>query len=323
MVAMSGTPLVSFVMSVRDGERYLAAAIDSVLEQTLTDFELVVIDDGSTDSSPQILDEYASSDERVLVHRQENSGLTRSLNRGFARARAALIARLDADDVARPDRLERQVGYLARNPEVGLVGGAVVFIDGDGRPFAEAQYPTSDAEIRAAFSFTTPFVHSAATMRREVWDAAGGYRTAFPYAEDLDLWVRIGAVSQLANLDETVVSYRIHPQQITLAQLERQSLSVLGARIVSRALAQGRPDPFAETALVDGQELLRAGASVEDMTTEFVQLAVWLAKTLSRAGQPEAAARLFGEAEARARSDSGSRALVSSVEVARERVRSR
>jgi hypothetical protein len=320
---MSPIPVVSFVMSVRDGERYLAAAIDSVLEQSFTDFELVVIDDGSTDSSPRILDEYASSDARVLVHRHENVGLVTSLNRGVAYARSALIARLDADDVARPDRLERQVGYLMRHPEVGLVGGAAVFIDETGRAFAEGRYPAGDAEIRDAFSTTTPFVHSAVTMRREVFDAAGGYRAAFLYAEDLDLWLRIGAVSRLANLDETVVSYRIHSQQITVMQLEQQSLSTLGARVASQALAQGRPDPFAEAMLVDRQALLAAGASTEDMAREFVQLAVWLAKTLSRAGQADAAADLFGEAEARARSDSGSRALVSSVEVARERVRRR
>ena len=241
---MSETPAVSVVMSVRDGERYLAAAIESVLTQTLRDLELVVVDDGSTDSSPQILAAYASKDDRVVVHRHENAGLAISLNRGIGYARSPVIARLDGDDVAWPRRLELQLAYLVRNPRIGLVGGAVAFIDEHGRQFAEVRYPTTDAEIRRAFSSTTPFVHSAVMLRREVFDAAGGYRAPLLPAEDLDLWIRIGAVSELANLAETVVSYRIHAGQSSLAELERQSLAVLAARVSGRARAQVCPDPF-------------------------------------------------------------------------------
>lgn len=310
---MSGTPPVSVVMSVHNGVRYLAAAIDSVLTQTLADLELVVIDDGSTDASPWVLAAYASRDDRVLVLRQENAGLATSLNRGIAHARAPLIARLDADDIAEPWRLELQHAYLAESPDVGLVGGAVVFMDEDGRRFGEARYPLSDAEIRRAFVTTTPFVHSAVMLRREAFETAGGYRAAFPHAEDLDLWLRLGAVSRLANLEETVVSYRIHPDQTTATQLEQQSLSALGARIAWRARTTGGPDPFAETALVDREALRAAGASDEEMTSEFVRLAVWLAKTLSRSGQNARAEELFATAAARARSDSGSRPLVALV----------
>ena len=316
---MSEAPAVSVVMSVRDGERYLAAAIESVLTQTMRDLELVVVDDGSTDSSPQIVAGYASKDERVRVHRHEPGGLATSLNRGIGYARSPLIARLDADDLARPHRLELQVACLTQNLGLGLVGGAVAFIDEDDHQFAEARYPTTDAEIREAFPSTTPFVHSAVTMRREAFDAVGGYRAAFPHAEDLDLWLRIGAVSELANLAETVVSYRIHSQQSSVTELERQSLSVLGARVAWRARAQGLPDPFEETALVDREALQAAGASPADLTIEFVQLAVWLAKTMSRSGREAVATDLFAMAEARARSESGSHALVSFVKQERSR----
>lgn len=317
---MSGPPAVSVVMSVHDGERYLAAAIDSVLEQTLRDLELVVIDDGSTDSSPQILAAYASRDKRVVVHSQQQAGLATSLNRGVAHSRSSLIARLDADDVAAPERLELQVEHLERNPEIGLVGGAVAFVDEDGRRFGHARYPATDAEIREAFETTTPFVHSAVTMRRSAFEAAGGYRPALPHAEDLDLWLRLSARSQLANLEETVVSYRIHPRQSTVTELERQALSALGARVAWRARAVGLPDPFERTPLVDRQALEAAGASEQDLTREFVQLAVWLAKTLTRAGSGDAGENLFAEAERRARSESGSPALVSVVEAGRKRV---
>ncbi len=318
---MSEAPAVSVVMSVRDGERYLAAAIESVLTQTMRDLELVVVDDGSTDSSPQILAAYASKDDRVVVHRHANAGLAISLNRGIGYARSPLIARLDADDVAWPRRLELQLAYLARKPRIGLLGGAVAFIDEHDRQFAEVRYPTADAEIRRAFSSTTPFVHSAVMMRREAFDAVGGYRAALLPAEDLDLWIRIGAVSELANLAETVVSYRIHTGQSSLAELERQSRAVLAARVAWRARAQGLPDPFERTALIDREALEAAGASSEDLTIEFVRLAVWLAKTLGRSGNEDVATEVFAMAETRARSESGSPALVSFVK--RERSRRR
>jgi glycosyltransferase involved in cell wall biosynthesis len=316
---MNEQPAVSVVMSVHDGERHLAAAIDSVLAQTFRNLELIVIDDGSTDSSPAILAGYAAGDERVRVYHQENVGLAVALNRAVSYARTPLIARLDADDIARQCRLELQLAHLAEKPEVGVLGGAVSFIDEGGREFAETRYPATDAEIRQAFPVTTPFVHSAVTMRREHFEAVGGYRPALPHAEDLDLWLRLSALTQLANLSETVVLYRIHPQQSTVRELEQQSISVLGAKVAWRAREAGLPDPFAETPLVDRAALRAAGASADDLTAEFVRLAVWLAKTLSRSGNDHDADELFAAAESRARSESGSALLVSFVR--RERAR--
>ena len=138
-------------------------------------------------------------------------------------------------------------------------------------------------------------------MRREAFDAAGGYRAAFSPAEDLDLWIRIAAVSELANLAETVVSYRIHTGQSSLAELERQSRGVLAARVAWRARAQGLPDPFERTALLDREVLEAAGASAEELTTEFVRLAVWLAKTLSRSGNEDVAGGLRDGRSARSK----------------------
>jgi glycosyltransferase involved in cell wall biosynthesis len=315
---MTGTPAVSIVMSVRDGERHLAASLDSVLAQTYPDFELVVIDDASRDSSPQILSAYAARDDRVRVQRQEAAGLARSLNRGIAHARAPLIARLDADDVALPERLELQLAYLDSHPRVGLVGGAVEYIDESGRQFAAVQYPIADDAIRRAFAETTPFVHSAVTMRREAFDRAGGYRPAF-YAEDLDLWLRIGTEWQLANLPQPVVRYRLHGDQLTARGLERQSLSAFGARLSWRAREAGLPDPFAEIDLVDRRALEAAGASEEEMTAALVRDGVWAAKTMSRAGRDDLGRELFAFAESHARAESGSDELVAYVR--RERAR--
>jgi glycosyltransferase involved in cell wall biosynthesis len=316
---MSAIPAVSVVLSVRDGERYLAEALDSVLAQTFADFELVVVDDGSTDSSPGIVAEYAARDGRIVVHRQEAAGLVTSLNRGVTLARARLIARLDADDIALSRRLELQVACLDSHPRLGLVGGAVEFVGEGGRQFAETRYPSTDAEIRGAFAETTPFVHSAVTMRRAAFEAAGGYRGQFRHAEDLDLWLRIADDWEVANLPEPVVRYRVHERQLTGQELEQGSISAVGARLASKARSAGLPDPFAHAELVDLQALEAAGASESDVTAEFVRLSAWLARTMSRAGRDDIAAELFELAEARARSGSGSRAL--RAHVRRERAK--
>ncbi len=268
-----------------------------------------MIDDGSTDSSPEILAAYAARDERVVVHRQEGAGLATSLNRGVAHSRAPLIARIDADDAALPRRLELQLAFLDRNPRVGLVGGAVVVMDEDERELVEVPYPTTDAEIRRAFAETTPFNHSAVTMRRAAFDSAGGYRPAF-HAEDVDLWLRMAADWEFANLPEPVVRYRIHGGQSTVQRLERQSISAFGARLAWRAREAGLPDPFAETEVVDRQAVLAAGASEEEMTDALVRDALWFARTMSRAGRQDVADGLFDLAEEHARSESGSRTLL-------------
>ena len=144
-------PSVSVVLAVYNGERFLADALDSLLVQSLSDFEVVVIDDGSTDTTPGLLHGYASRDPRVTVRRQRNLGRAAALNVGIGLARAALIARIDADDIAMPRRLDRQRSFLAENPEVAGVGGSVVLIDDQGNEFAEANYPLSHPEVRAAF----------------------------------------------------------------------------------------------------------------------------------------------------------------------------
>jgi glycosyltransferase involved in cell wall biosynthesis len=313
------TERVSVVMSVFNGERFVATAIESVLEQSLADFELVVIDDGSSDSTPSILAELVDLDDRMTVHRHANAGLAASLNRGIALSRAPLIARLDADDVAMASRLERQVEFLEQHERVGLVGGAAVFIDEAGRAFAETVYPTTDRETREAFRNSTPFIHSAATFRRTAFEATGGYRSAFVHAEDLDLWLRIAEAHEILNLPEQLVSYRIHDDQATYRNLERQAFSAVAARAASRARLAGRADPFRDVGEIDRQALRAAGVTDAQVAVEFVFLTAWLAKTHARAGHAEAAAGLFSIALDRARAD-GTPELVDEVQRQRARV---
>ncbi len=177
------TPRVSVVMPVRDGERFLREALDSTLAQTLDDLELIVVDDGSTDATPAILAEAAQRDSRVRVQRQEPGGLTVALNAGCALARAPLIARMDADDVMLPDRLERQVAYLDAHPDVALLGGGIVLVDETGREIdREPGRPQLDFLVR------NELTHATVMMRADAFRALGGYR--LDQSEDYDLWLR-------------------------------------------------------------------------------------------------------------------------------------
>jgi hypothetical protein len=311
------SPAVSVVMSVYNGERFLAEAVESVLSQTLAELELVVIDDGSDDSSPRILAEYASRDPRVIVVRQANEGRAVALNRGFDLARAPFVARLDADDTALPARLQHQHQFLSEHAAVAIVGGAVTFIDENSRPFAEVQYPLEDAEIRSAFASTTPLAHPAVMIRRDAFRSAGGFRPVFHEAEDVDLWLRIAEHHELANLPDVVVNYRLHPAQATMRRLELQTIGSLAARVAARARREGRPDPLDTLVRVDAQTLVALGVSPEEITVRLVRQATWLAKTTGRAGYANEEKELFDFAAARARSPRGSHSLLGEVRRAR------
>jgi len=239
---MPERPRVSVVMPVHNGGAYLAPAIESILAQTLPDFELVIVDDGSTDATAQTLRHYQARDPRVRVHAQARSGLVASLNRGCHTARATYIARMDADDLAFPERLARQLEFLERHPGVAVVGSAVVRIDGEGHEIKRNVCPSSHAEIVKALEEYTPFTHPSVMLRAEALLAVGGYRAAYRAAEDYDLWVRLSERYELANLPEPLLHYRVYPDQISMRHLEQQVLSVVGARAAARQRAASGSD---------------------------------------------------------------------------------
>jgi glycosyltransferase involved in cell wall biosynthesis len=198
---------VSVVMSVYNGDRFLRKAVDSILDQTYRDLELVVIDDGSTDGSAAILAGIA--DRRVRVVRQANAGLTRSLNRGIGLSSGAYVARMDADDVAHPRRLERQVAFMDAHPEVGLLGTAYDEIDAEDRVVGRRVFPTDDATLRATLIRYNPFFHASVMMRRDLLQEVGVYDERIPSSvQDYELWFRIARRSKLSNLSELLGSRR-------------------------------------------------------------------------------------------------------------------
>jgi GT2 family glycosyltransferase len=305
-------------MAVYNAERYLAAAIESILAQSFSNWELVAVDDGSTDASGRILAKYAAADPRVVVHRQENGGVSAASNRGLELARGSLVARLDADDVSLPGRLEQQHRFLRDHPEVGMVGGQAAIIDRDGREVAEVRYPLDDAAIREQLKQTTAFVHSSVMIRKEVLDQAGGYRSEFDTVEDLDLWLRIAERAQLAHLPERVVAYRIHPDQAS-NKIERQAVRILAARESARRRQAGLEDSLQDVAPIDEAALLSLGVSRRQVDEEVVRSSVWLAKTADRAGYRDNARELFAVAWRRARAAEERSMLTATIRRAEEK----
>ena len=208
-------PRISVVMAVYNGERYLREAIDSILLQTCPDFEFIIIDDGSTDRSGEIIRSYADARIR-LVQNEQNLGLTRSLNSGITIARGEFIARQDADDISEPERFERQLQFMDSHPAVALLGTQYRYIDAQGHPSPAKALPCSDTDLSWGLLFGTPVIHSAVMLRREmVLERIGLYEEAVTYAQDYEYWHRISEQLEIATLNMPLVRYRYHDSQMT------------------------------------------------------------------------------------------------------------
>ncbi len=223
-------PTVSVLMSVYNSARYLAEAVESILSQSFTDFEFLILDDGSQDNSAEILQAYAAQDSRIHLTLRQNRGITKSSNELIAQAKGELIARMDADDIALPERFARQVAFLQAHPEVVCVGGMLDWIDAKSQLIGHCPMPQSDAELqRQMLGGVSLLHHPTAMLRRAALLQVGGYNETMQTSSDLDLWLRLGEVGQLANLPETVLQYRLHSASITNAKQAQQTADALAA----------------------------------------------------------------------------------------------
>lgn len=228
---------VSVVVSVYNGEKYLREAVDSILGQTFRDFEFIIVDDGSTDRTWAILQSY-NAPRIVLLRNQENIGLTRSLNKGLAAARGEYIARMDADDVSLPERLEKQVAYLDAHSEVGLLGTWIEIIGERGERLSVLRRPIEPPLITWSLLFDNCLAHSTVMYRRSLVGKLGGYNPS-RYAQDYDLWSRMSFETQIVNLPEVLVRWRSHPDGISVQKLAQQEVfaSEISARNIRRLLS--------------------------------------------------------------------------------------
>jgi|GEM_PF-556729 glycosyltransferase involved in cell wall biosynthesis len=200
-------PKVTVLMPVYNGERFLREALDSVLTQTFTDFELLVVNDGSTDQTATILESYSDRRLRIVTNRR-NIGVAGAIRRGLDYARGEYVARIDADDIALPERLEKQVEYLDLHPEVGMVASLCLVIDEDGRP-AEGATALTPEQIYYSLGFYNSIFNPSVTFRKAFVLSLGGYGDdSTNRVEDYDLWVRIARRAKIVQLHEVLAYWR-------------------------------------------------------------------------------------------------------------------
>ncbi|MBS1227021.1 MAG: glycosyl transferase [Proteobacteria bacterium] len=208
-------PSISVILPVYNGAEDVAKSIQTVLTQTFSDFELIVIDDGSKDNSSEVLGEI--NDPRLRLYRQENIGLAATLNRGIGLARGRYIARQDQDDLSMPTRFAEQFEYMEAHPDCALLGTRAEIWVGDKRSDRNHDHPTVNAALRFELLFNNPFVHSSVMLRKDALDAVGGYstdKTRQP-PEDYELWSRLARGYEVANLSERLLAYREVPASMS------------------------------------------------------------------------------------------------------------
>ncbi|RMG23519.1 MAG: glycosyltransferase [Methanobacteriota archaeon] len=206
-------PDVSVVLPVYNGAKYVSEAIKSILSQTLTNIELIIVDDGSTDDSLTIIRSF--DDERIRIIKQPNSGISQALNHGISLARSNFIARMDADDIALLDRLERQLAFLKSHPNTVAIGCSATVIDQNGEDVCVISRPGEDSELRKRIP-STPFIHPTVMFRKDVFYIAGQYPLFMRHgAEDAVLFWRMAKYGKISNLSEPLLKYRIHPGSVS------------------------------------------------------------------------------------------------------------
>lgn len=215
-------PEVSVLMAVYNGERFLEESVLSLLAQSFRNFELLIIDDASRDRSPEILASFRDSRIKIVTLPQ-NSGLVEALNIAAAQASAPLLARMDADDIAHPDRLRRQVACFSERPSLVLLGTAFNIVNAQGQQIGEQPVQTGSAALSAALLHSNQFAHPTTMFRADAFRACGGYRAlAGRHAQDYDLWLRLADAGEVDNLNLPLLQYRVHENQISIDRILSQ-----------------------------------------------------------------------------------------------------
>ena len=293
----SGVVALSVVLPVFNGEASLDEAISSITRQSFGDFELLVVDDGSSDGSAAIARRHAAADPRVKLRSNPGKGLVAALNHGIEQASADLIARMDADDVALPARFERQMARMGGEPDLLVLGTATIRVDDRGKELEVTIPPADPAEISRRLDRGNPIAHPTVVMRRAAVRAVGGYRRAYVRAEDYDLWLRLAERGKLANLEEPLLRYRIggafRPELFA-----RQVLSEVTARAAAGLRRSGRSDPTGEWDDIDAARLASLGIDPALIANETARRALHMARLFRKLGDTDsfhAALRLADE----------------------------
>ncbi|MBX3441656.1 MAG: glycosyltransferase family 2 protein [Planctomyces sp.] len=284
----ASSPKVSVVLCAYNAFDRIAVAVESIRTQTFRDWELIVVDDGSTDRTGDVLDALAREDSRMRVIHQPNTGLTRALIRGCAEARGEYIARQDADDWSHPERLAEQVAYLDGAPDVGFASSWIQYVGPANEPLDVRESPVDPGEAtrRLVQSAAGP-PHGSVMMRRELYEAAGGYRAPFYFAQDHDLWLRFAERSRLGYVQKPLYHFRISLAAISSEHRPtQQRFGDLGRLCHSARQRQQSEEPYLQEALelterVRGNRISESARRNAVIDTAYL-VGSWLARKRDR-----------------------------------------
>lgn len=295
-MSAGNSPRVSVVMPVRNMDRYLAEAVTSIQEQQYRDFELIIVDFGSTDHSLEIASEVAKSDSRIVLHQISASSLVEARNAGASVARGTYVGVQDADDLSLPIRLQLEVEYLDSHPDVGIVGGRSEWIDSSGKRLLILPHiPIDEEEIRLTLPRHFPFSHTSLLIRKDALDRVGGYRKVMVQSHDYDLALRIAELYRCANIPEIVVQYRVHPSQVSVSRRRMQSYCKLAAQASAIARKSGQPDPLNDVEKIGPPILNKLGISESQIQRELASGYEGWIRPLEIAGEIHAACNVAHE----------------------------
>ncbi len=246
-------PKISVLLPVYNGEKYLKESIDSILQQTFSDFELLVISDGSTDESHRIIESY--TDKRIrFIKNEKNKGLIFTLNRGLGEARGKYIARMDQDDISIPSRLQEQYDFLERNTGVALVGGWAEIIDENNNHLGYKRLPSEYFLIKFELLFRNPFIHSTIFFRKEIIQRLGGYNKDYEHAEDYELYSEMSDKYKIVNLPKILLKFRVHSQSIGQVSKTKKIQEITRKKIVLNNISSYYKPTHEDIAIINGTE---------------------------------------------------------------------
>ena len=293
---MTSTPSISVVMPAFNAEDFIGAAITSILQQDYPDFELIVVDDGSTDETALIGEHFQKRDPRVSLLRQKNAGQAAANNAAIGVAQGEFIARMDADDVSLSNRLTTQVRYLSENPDTVAVGSNMWLCDSAGRRLQKSHVPLTNAGIRRAlFRYgSNPLNNPTVLFRRQAWLDVGGERTGLTLAHDLDLWLRMAGRGDIANLPDPLLEYRLHASQASLERARVQAITSVAAFVAAECRTHGLEEPafVRGNTNVTERELLAQGVAAARCDEAVMTHAVCAHRRLCWSGSVVAARQL-------------------------------
>ncbi len=224
-------PKISVIMPNYNSEKYLKEVIESILNQTFSDFEFIIIDDGSSDRSWEIIQEYAKKDKRIIaIKNEKNLWVHKTRNKLFDFVKGEYIAMMDSDDICYPHRLQKQFDFLEKHNLYALCGTNFILIDEKWKEIGQKKFPETDKEIKESFFWRNPFGQNTVMMRTSVFDTIWWYDETLEVAEDLDMWVRIWTKYKMYNLQENLVKYRIHWKNSILTRQKEHIKNTLKIR---------------------------------------------------------------------------------------------